>query len=55
MNTYDGKLYLESTLVSQTSGHFQLMFVTYFAVNVLKCTDIHVQADNSIVVIMVIL
>ena len=53
MNTYDGKLYLESTLVSQTSGHFQLMFVTYIAVNVLKCTDIHVQAHNSILVIMV--
>ena len=55
MNTYDGKLYLEPTLVSQTSGHFQLLFVTYFAVNVLKCTDIHVQAYNSIFVIMVIL
>ena len=55
MNTYDGTLYLEPTLVSQTSGHFQLMFVTYFAVNVLKCTDIHVQAYNSIFVIMVIL
>ena len=55
MNTYDGKLYLEPTLVSQTSGHFQLMFVTYFAANVLKCTDIHVQAHNSIFVIMVIL
>ena len=55
MNTYDGTLYLEPTLVSQTSGHFQLMIVTYFAVNVLKCTDIHVQAHNSIFVIMVIL
>ena len=55
MNTYDGKLYLEPTLVSQTSDYFQLMFVTYFAVNVLKCTDIHVEAHNSIFVIMVIL
>ena len=51
MNTYDGTLYLEPTLVSQTSGHFQLML----SVNVLKCTDIHVQSYNSIFVIMVIL
>ena len=55
MDAYDGTLYLEPTLVSQTSGHFQLMFVTHFAVNVLKCTDTHVQAYNSMFVIMVIL
>ena len=46
---------LQTKPVSQTSGQFQHMFVTYFAAHVLKCTDSYVQAHNTFSVIMVIL
>ena len=46
---------LKTKPVSQTSGQFQHMFVTYFAAHVLKCTDTYVQAQNTFFVIMVIL
>ena len=46
---------LQTKHVSQTSGQFQHMSVTYFAVHVLKCTDTYVQADITFFVIMVIL
>ena len=46
---------LQTKPVSQTSGQFQHMSVTYFAVHVLKCTDTYVQAHITFFVIMVIL
>ena len=46
---------LQTKPVSETSGQFQHMSVTYFAVHVLKCTDTYVQAHITFFDIMVIL
>ena len=46
---------LQTKPVSETSGQFQHMSVTYFAVHVLKCTDTYVQAHITFFNIMVIL